>query len=431
MPETNISAGAPVAAISVGLMFSALLPFGLGYFLSYLFRAINAVVAPDLMAELHLDAGQLGFLTAAYLLAFALFQLPLGILLDRFGPRRVQAALLAIAALGSLLFSVGQDTLTLTIARALIGLGFCGGLMSCFKAVVVWVPEQRRALGSACVMSLGAIGLMVSTAPMQWMVAQFGWRAVFAGFGVLIGIVSALIYWAVPRPDAVGKPVPLSVQWASLWSIMSDPAFLRLAPVIGFSAGSNIAIQTLWAGPWWRDIGGLDRAGVATKLLLMAGSFFIGILLTGAVTDRLVRRGVSTLDVLIGFLVAFMVAEALIICDVAELPAWLMFGMLGQVAVLAFPWLSSYFGTALSARANSAMNLMIFSTAFAAQWAIGAILDRFALTAAGGFPLVAYQTAFGTFFVLQVLGLLFYLPAHRQLRQGRAIGAQNDHKVRA
>ena len=421
MTGSKTQAAAPVTAFGPALASMALLPFGLGYFLSYLFRAVNAVVAPDLMRELRLDAGQLGFLTAAYLLAFALFQLPLGILLDRFGPRRVQAVLLAIAAAGALMFSIGHDTQTLTLARAMIGLGFCGGLMSSFKAVVVWVPEPRRALASACVMSSGALGLMVSTAPMQWMVEQTGWRAVFAGLALVTLAISALIFFVVPRPDPLGTPASLASQVTTLRTIMRDPAFLRLAPILGLSAGTNIAMQTLWAGPWWRDIGGLDRNAVANHLLWMAVAFFAGILLTGAVTDRMVQRGISTLDVLVGFLLAFMTAEALIICNVVALPAWLMFGMLGQVAVLAFPWLSSYFGAQLSGRANSAMNLMIFSTAFVAQWTIGAIIDLFPRAPTSGFPLHGYQAAFGTFLVLQVLGLLFYLPAHRRLRRGRVI----------
>src|ERR1700694_5203953 len=109
-------------------------PFALGYFLTYLLRAVNAVVAPDLVAEIGLDAAELGLLTAAYLGAFALFQLPLGVLLDRYGPRRVQVALLGVAAFGCLLFAFGRNALMLTAARALIGLGFCGGLMGGFKA---------------------------------------------------------------------------------------------------------------------------------------------------------------------------------------------------------------------------------------------------------------------------------------------------------
>lgn len=407
------------ASIGMRIVLTALAPFALGYFLSYLFRAVNAVVAPDLVRDLSLDAGKLGFLTAAYLLAFSLFQLPLGILLDRYGPRRVQGGLLAIAALGALLFSFGRDVVTLTFARGLIGLGFAGGLMASFKAVVIWVPEQRRAFASAAVMSGGALGLMVSTAPMEWLVDQHGWRAVFAGLAALTALTAALILIVVPRPDATGKALPLTEQMRSLWTIMSDPAFVRLAPMLGLSAGTHIAIQTLWAGPWWRDMGGLDRAGVARSLFMMAAAFFVGILGSGAAADRMMRRGISALDVMLVFMIVFLLAQGLIILDVLRLPVWIMFGMLGQVAILAFPWLSGYFGAALSGRATSAMNLMIFVAAFVAQWAMGAIIDLYPRTATGGFPPEAYRAAFGTFLALQVAGLLFYLPVRSRLIAGK------------
>jgi MFS family permease len=402
------------------IAFAALLPFSLGYLLSYLFRAVNAVVAPDLVKELGLNAGQLGFLTAAYLLAFSLFQLPLGVLLDRYGPRRVQAALLVVAATGALLFAIGRDVLSLTLARALIGLGFAGGLMSGFKAVVIWVPEARRGLASACVMSLGALGLVVSTSPMEAAVAAYGWRNVFIALAAITFAVAACVFFVVPKVHATSAPAPLKEQAASVWRIMCDPAFRRLAPMLGISAGTHIAIQTLWSAPWWRDIGGLDRAGVAHQLFLMAIAFFIGILGTGALTDWFGRRGVSSLDVMTAFMIAFISSQVLIVLDLVHLPAWLLFGMLGQVAVLAFPWLSSYFGAALSGRANAAMNLMIFSTAFLAQWLIGAIIDLYPRTTSGGFPPEAYRAGFGTFITLEVLGLLWFLPARKRLVAGSA-----------
>lgn len=416
MTQSNAGGGSPHARLSpLAIALFGLLPFGCGYFLSYLFRAVNAVVAPDLVKELSLDAAQLGFLTAAYLLTFSLFQLPLGVLLDRYGPRRVQAALLAVAATGAFLFSIGRDATTLTIGRALIGLGFSGGLMSSFKAVVVYVPEARRALASAIVMSLGAVGLMVSTAPTQMAVESFGWRGVFFGLAVITAIVSAIIFLVVPRPDATTAPQPLRQQIATVWGIIKDPAFLRLAPLLGMSAGVHIAIQTLWAGPWWRDLGGLDRTGVANQLFLMAFSFFLGILGTGVVADWFVRRGNSILDVMLAFMIAFLTSQALIVFNIVAAPAWLLFGMLGQVAVLVFPWLSTYFGAAMSGRANSAMNLTIFSTAFIAQWAMGAIIDLFPRAPGGGYLPLAYQAAFGVFLLLEVAGLLWYLPARRRL----------------
>src|SRR5512147_247595 len=98
-------------------------PFAVGYFLSYLLRNANAVISPELTGDLGLHAADLGLLTSAYLLAFGAFQLPLGILLDRFGPRRVEATLLLICAAGCALFATGHALPQLAVGRALIGLG--------------------------------------------------------------------------------------------------------------------------------------------------------------------------------------------------------------------------------------------------------------------------------------------------------------------
>ncbi|MBN2360642.1 MAG: MFS transporter [Deltaproteobacteria bacterium] len=403
-------------------LLSVLAPFALGFFLSYLFRAVNAVVGPNLAADLDLSASELGLLTSAYLFAFALFQLPLGVLLDRFGPRRVQAALLACAASGSLLFALGQGAVSLTVARALIGLGFAGGLMSGFKAVVLWVPEPRRALANAAIMSFGALGTLVATVPTELAVQAVGWRAVFAGLAAITFAVAALIFLAVPERADGPAAENLARQIASLRRILRDGAFWRLAPLLASTAGTHIAIQTLWAGPWFRDVAGFDRIGVANYLMLVAVAFFAGILLTGAVADWFVRRGVDLLTVMLGFIVLFLVSEVAIVLQWTSLnpPVWAIFGMTGQVAVLAYPWLSSHFGAALSGRANTAMNLALFLAAFGIQYAIGAIIDLFPTTADGGYHPTGYRVGFGVFLAIQVLALIWYLPGHRALVNARA-----------
>lgn len=395
-----------------------LAPFAFGYFLTYLFRAVNAVVGPNLVADIGLSASGLGLLTSAYLLAFALFQPPLGVLLDRYGPRRVQAGLFVCAAVGSLLFSIGNDLLTLTVARALIGLGVAGGLMSGFKAVVLWVPPPRHALANACIMSFGALGLMVATVPMELAVQALGWRAVFAGLAALTLAVGVLILLAVPERAMAGRGEGLARQIVSLSSFYRDRVFWRLAPLLATTAGSNIAIQTLWAGPWFRDVAGLDRLGVANHLMVMALAFLIGILLSGAVADWFGRRGVGLLTVLLGFLTIYLCAQLGIILQLTSitLVLWFLFGMSGQVAVLAYPWLSSYYGAALSGRANAAVNLLLFLTAFGVQYAIGAIIDLFPTTPDGGYSPQGYRYAFGVFFALQLLALVWYLAGRRMLR---------------
>jgi predicted MFS family arabinose efflux permease len=416
----TLSAGAVIGTV--------LAPFAFGYLLTYLFRAVNAVVGPNLVADIGLSATGLGLLTSAYLLAFALFQPPLGVLLDRYGPRRVQAAMFACAAIGSLLFSIGDDLFTLTVTRALIGLGFAGGLMSGFKAVVLWVPPPRRALANACIMSFGALGLLVATVPVELAVQVVGWRGVFAGLAAITLAVGVLILLAVPEQPVAGRGEDLARQIVSMMPFYRDPVFWRLAPLLATTAGSHIAIQTLWAGPWFRDVAGLDRIGVANHLMIMGIAFLIGILLSGAVADWLGRRGIGLLTVLLGFLAVFYCAQLGIVLQLTSLTLvlWFLFGMTGQVAVLAYPWLSSYYGAALSGRANAAVNLLLFLTAFGVQYAIGAIIDLFPPTASGGYSPDGYRYGFGVFLAIQLLALVWYLLGRKALRAAQRARADAD-----
>ncbi|MGI9435578.1 MAG: MFS transporter [Geminicoccaceae bacterium] len=413
---TEPKATAPTMTPTVAIL-TVLCPFAVGYFLSQMFRSVNAVVGPDLARDIGLSAGELGFLTSAYLLAFALFQLPLGVLLDRIGPRRVQATLVAIAGLGSLLFALGDSFLTLTLARALIGLGFAGGLMSGFKAVVLWVPAERRPLANAVIMSFGALGILVATQPIDLSVQAFGWRTVFLGLGVITFAIAAFIFLVVPEKTMAPGGQGLKDQVAALGLILRDPTFWRIAPLLAFTGGAHIGIQTLWAGPWFRDIAGLDRDGVAFHLMILAIAFMVGILLSGAVADWLIRRGVHILAVMNGFLVVLMTMELLIVLEISSLalPAWIFFSMTGQVAILAYPWLSSHYGVALSGRANTAMNLLIFANAFGVQFLIGEIIDLFPTTEDGGYAPEGYQLGFGLCLAAQVAGFLWYALGFRAL----------------
>ena len=407
------------SGISFRVIATALAPFACGYLLSYLLRAVNAVVAPDLVADLSLTPAELGLLTSAYLLAFALFQLPLGILFDRYGPRRVQTALLALAAAGCALFALAPGFITLFAARAIIGLGFAGGLMSGFKATSLWVASERRALANSCIMAVGALGIIVATEPTQYLVNQVGWRASFLIFAGLVLAGAGLIFIAVPRRDGERVPARFSEQFVQLLRILKLPLYWRLAPFLGLTAGIQIGIQTLWAGPWLRDVLGLGRDEVARHLLWMAVAFMIGRLSIGFVVDRLVRRGISPLTVMLVYLLVYLVAQGIIVLRVPGLsfPAWLALAATGQVGIVAFPWFATQVGNELAGRSNASINFAMFVCAFVAQGVIGIIIGLFAPTATGYAP-QAYSWAIGSFFVLQLLALGWYLWGSR-LKEAR------------
>ncbi|HLS85661.1 MAG TPA: MFS transporter, partial [Burkholderiales bacterium] len=130
-------------------------PFAAGYFLSFFFRNVNAVISRDLAREFDLSPANLGFLTSMYMLAFAAFQLPLGVLLDRFGPRRVVAALMCVTAAGALVFALARDFTMLSVGRALIGLGVSAGLMGAIKAFTLWFPLSRLATLNGLYLAVG------------------------------------------------------------------------------------------------------------------------------------------------------------------------------------------------------------------------------------------------------------------------------------
>ncbi len=392
------------------IIFTALLPFAAGYFMSYLLRAVNAVVAPDLVRDAGLSPSQLGLLTAAYLGAFALFQLPLGVLLDRYGPRKVQAGLLSIAALGSLAFAWAPGFTSLFAARAVIGLGFSAGLMASYKSSATWVPLERRSLANTAIMSVGALGVVVATEPTEYLVTLIGWRNAFTAFAGVILCAAAFILVVAPKKDTVGTPAPFREQFAQMVAIMKRPLFWRVAPLLGLTSGVQIGIQTLWAGPWFRDVMGLTREEVARHLLWMAVAFMVGILSVGVIADRLGKRGVSPMKVMLGFNLVYFLAQALIVFRIEALifPAWLAVAAFGQVAILAFPWFAAHIGKDLAGRANATINFAMFVAAFAAQYLVGIIIGLFPATAAG-YDASAYSWAIGLFLLAQIAGFIWYV----------------------
>src|SRR6059058_957555 len=165
-------------------------PFAAGYFLSFFFRNVNAVISKDLAREFALTPADLGFLTSMYLLAFAAFQLPLGVLLDRYGPRRVVAALLLSAAAGALVFGLARDLATLSLGRALIGLGVSAGLMGAIKAFSLWFPLSRLATLNGLYLAVGGLGALSATAPAEALVGTLGWRGMFWILACLAALVA-------------------------------------------------------------------------------------------------------------------------------------------------------------------------------------------------------------------------------------------------
>ncbi len=394
-----------------------LLPFALGYYLSYFYRVVNAVLSSDLTRDLGLEADDLGLLTASYFITFAAAQLPLGLALDRWGPRRIEAGLLLFAATGALLFALGETTLELIVGRGLIGFGVSACLMAAFKAFTQWFDPRRLPMVNGIIMASGGLGALTATAPVQASLQFTDWRGVFLGLALVTLACAAVIFFVVPDHRSRPSGEHLADQLRGIRAVFTNRFFWRVAPLSMFSQASFIAIQSLWAGPWLRDVAGLPAAQAADVLLLVAAAMMAGFLGMGFLAERLGRLGVppSTVSASGMFLFLLIQGGILLVPSAEWLTLlWVLFGFTGTAGIIQYAALSQHFERRLAGRVNTAINLLVFISAFSLQWLSGILIDLWPETAPGHYGTVSYQAAFGLLLALQTLAFLWFLIPHEK-----------------
>ena len=413
-PANAAAAAAPYGVLRLAAL--VLVPFAAGYFMSYLYRNINAVVGRYLIDELGLSGADIGLLTAAYFFTFALAQIPLGILLDRFGPRRVNSALLCVAGAGAILFSFGHDRDALMLARGLVGLGVAGALMSSFQVITLWYPKERWALYNSIIMTVGGLGAVVGTGPVEAALRLTTWRELFLYLGFATVAVAALIFAVVPERRRDARPERLATVIKGVVHVLGNPALRSMAPLILFSQAANLAILGLWGGLWLRDVAGLERGDAALYVSVMNLGLTAGFVLNAVLSELAARREIPLERIMIPLMLLFLAAQALIVfrVDVQAAWPWFAFGTFANAVIFCYPILAGRLPVAYSGRANTSANFVTFCGAFAGQYAMGWIMDLFPRQAGGGYASAAYDYAFGGVLALEILGLLWFLYAHRR-----------------
>ena len=387
-------------------------PFAAGYYLSYFYRYVNAVIARDLVADFGLRPSDLGLLTSAYFLSFAAAQLPLGVALDRFGPRRCTAALFCVAGAGALLFGLARDLTMLSIGRALIGLGVSAGLMGSIKAFTLWFPRERLTALSGWMIGIGSVGTLSATAPVEALLGPFGWRSLFLSLGALSVVAAMLIFFVVPERPLPGQGDPWREQIAVIGRIFRRIDFWRLALPLVICQATFQALQGLWFAPWLADVHGLDRTATADHLLFSAAAYMAASFALGPLAEYLGKRGYSPLRIY---------QTGMLACTATFIP--LAFGAHGLAliflvlfagtsiaAIIAYTLLTQLVPAAQTGRVTTASNLLLFGTSFAIQWGVGAILGQWP-GAQGRYDPEAYRFAFGLLLAAQAAAAAWLLSA--------------------
>jgi MFS family permease len=385
-------------------------------------RTVIATIGPILAVEFALSASALGLLAALFFAAYAAAQLPVGLAIDLWGARRVQAALALVCAAGFALCALADGPALLAIGRVVTGLGVSAGLIAMLKVNTQWYPRDRVAGMTGLGVFVGALGSLAATVPAAALLPLVGWRGLFGLLGMLSLLVSAWIWLSVPdRPPGAAPPPRrrLGAEAAEFGRICAHPAFIRFVPGIALLASLNFTYQGLWAGPWLRDAGGQDDAARAGLLFVYALGLMAGSLGTGQASSALQRRGVSPMAVPLLAMGVIAACQALLIwrpsTDPLFLgPVWFVFAVCGAAGPAGYAAIGQRFGAELAGRVATAINAAMLVLVFLLQNAIGLILDLWPRTPAGGWEPEGYAWAFGMTLVLQALSAIWMLRRDRR-----------------
>ena len=381
---------------------------------SQFFRVSNAVIAPELMRTLSISSEAMGAITGAYFLAFGIMQIPTGMLLDRFGPRRTMSGLFVIAACGSAVFATAEGAFGLAFARALIGIGCAAGLMGILVTIARWYPSERFARLSSTVYVVGGAGVLFATTPLAAAADTIGWRGAFWAMA-LITLGLAVMLFAMVRDAPPGKVIDganetFREMLAGVRAAGANRQLLHVCAIQFVNYGTILAIVGLWAGPYLNDIHGMQGVLRGNVLFVINLAMLAGVLGYGALERRLRSRkraiaggSVASAAILVvlavwpdigpwpavGLLVAFTLTSAHIMLNHAHARAVLPDHLVGRGLTL--------------------QNVAVFFGVTAMQSATGFIVGAFA-EAGEAAPDIAYRSVFGFLALMIVVSLLLYLP---------------------
>ena len=386
--------------------------FAIAHMLSYFFRTANAALAGDLTREMNLDASQLGLMSSLFFLAFAAAQIPLGIGLDWIGPRWVTPGLMFFGAAGSLIFANAHSFATLALGRVLIGLGTAGILMGALKAFSRWFPPERYATISALMVGFGSMGGLAASIPLARLNAIFGWRGIFLGGAIALAVVAAAImFWVRNTPPGEQWHTPDAAD-GSVAAIFRNGPFWRIALISFCMNGVLLAMQGLWAGPYFNDVYGFDKIAAGNLLFLIAIGAMVGFGASGWLADRFGLARIVMVGAVLQIICVLLYALR---PPVIGLPVInLFFGFGGGISVVLMPQVRRLFPSGLVGRAVSTCNLFSFAGIFVTQWAMGVMINLSPKDPAGHYPPAAYTLALLMIAACTLAALIGYWPLLRK-----------------
>ena len=382
--------------------------FAFGFFISNLLRSITATLTPALSSEFNLSAGNLGLLAGGYFLGFSIMQIPAGILLDRFGPKKVISYFLIIALIGTISFALAKSFTGLLISRVFIGVGVAACLMGPLTGYRVWFEKKYQQRSNSWMLMVANIGFVTSTLPVQILIPVIGWRSIFIIIAALILISIVLISLFIPSwKTQINKVENTNIK--SLSQIWRNKFFISLIPLAFFNYGGVQAIQTLWAGPWMLNVSGYNAIQSATGLFWINVTMLFSFLIWGYFLPKISSTRIESMKIVkLGLPISYLVLLVLIIMgEKAGATMFALYILSSIVISLTQPAIALNFPSHLAGKSLTSLNVFLFSGTFFVQWIIGLMVDF--SRSLGANIVLSYQISFSIFLFACILSYLFFI----------------------
>lgn len=381
--------------------------------LSQFFRSSNGVIAPEMMHELQFDAQAIGLSSGAFFVIFALLQVPIGVLFDRYGPRRVVSGMLVFAVVGSVLFAAADSLGPLVAGRFLIGLGFAGGMVGSLVVLARWLDPTEFTRAMTILFASANLGSLLATSPLAVSTELLGWRATFVVLSAITAVVAAGFWWVVrDEPhgcsERAARPASLGASVRGVAEVFRVPGLMRVLPLVALGYSSVITIIGLWGGPYLHDVHGVDGLDRGNVLSVLAVAFVAGTLAYGPIQRRVGAFRPVVIAGSAGSAVLLLALAALSHASLSlTLPLLVATCFVGAFSVVLMAHGVALIPAALKGRGTTALNAVLMGGTAVLQIGSGALVE--AVHHVVGSPSSGYAAFFALLGVLMLAATVAYL----------------------
>jgi len=390
-----------------------------GYLLVYFHRLCPAVVAVEMMRDLHATGALTGFLGAAYFYPYAAMQLPAGLLSDSWGPRNTITLFFVIAFIGSLILGFAPSVLPAIVGRTLVGLGVAMLFVPTMKILAEWFHAGQFAIMTGILMALGGLGSLIAATPLVWLSNWIGWRMSFVAVGAFTLLLAILVWlivrdrpadmgWPSPAASPAAKTPPISLK-QGIKKVLTTAAFWPIALWFFFEMSIFFSYGGLWGGPYLMQVYGYSKAQSGQILSMLAIGMIIGSPLLSYLSNSIFKSRKIVIVCCSALVFCITATLAFFTADIPMPLHYLLCFALGifgsAIVVIGFTTNKELFPVQIAGTATGLVNIFPFAAGAVFQPILGYVLESQGRVN-DAFTLQGYRYAFMVLFTCGAIALI-------------------------